>query len=44
MEQKAIEGGLLEEAKGAAERALTGLLTALEQEEENWQIAFDYLP
>lgn len=44
MEQKAVEGGLLEEAKGAAERALTGLLTALEQEEESWQIVFDYLP
>lgn len=43
MEQKAIAGGLLEEAKGAAERALTGLLTALEQEEP-WQIAFVYLP
>lgn len=44
MEQKAVEGGLLEEAKGAAERALTGLLTALEQEEEGWQITFEYLP
>lgn len=44
MEQKALEGGLLEEAKGAAERALTGLLAALAPEEENWQITFVYLP
>ena len=43
MEQKAMDGGLLEEAKGAAERTLTGLLTALEQEEEPWQITFRYL-
>lgn len=44
MEQKAIEGGLLEEAKGSAERALTGLLTAMEPEGEHWQIDFRYLP